>query len=215
MRVRTAILGALLVVSWGGCATTTSAPRRGLVEPGRDVVSPTCRTRVRLLAPAARNSTAVALGASALGTVIVWNEQLGEHGALRFLAVDNIGLPRSPSAEVVDRQGTLVPSAIEADGEGHLVIWSESSDRYQRRVDGRGRARGDVGKHDGAPPTTEPASGACAATADATRCKATRGELVLPAHAKVLARSLGGAGDLVIASTASGLQLYALECAAR
>ncbi len=171
-----------------------------------------------MLAPAARSASQAVVGKSSLGWAIVWNEQVGDKGALRFLAVDNAGLPRSPSAEVVDRAGALLPDVVQAEGQGHLVMWREGTRSYQRLVDAQGRPRGDVIA------IAEGTIGvggivvqsACQAGADAVRCKTRRGtDLVLPAGSKILEEELGDAGDLVLATDASGLQLYALDCSAR
>jgi hypothetical protein len=199
-----------------GCATqgaSGSRAKKGLVEP-RDVLHPTCRTRDRLIAPAGQKAGEPVVGKSSLGWAIVWSEQVGNRGALRFLAVDRAGFPRGPSAEIVDRKETPRPAVVEPDGDGHVVRWDEGDKCYARHIDARGRPRGDV--------TSETCSQmggltlppACIPGGGALRCKTHDAELVLPAGAQVLVQEHADDG-MVIASDAAGLHLYALDCAAR
>lgn len=192
----------LLLPLLGACATTHTAPVR---ETAR-VVAPRCRVRERALAPVSRHPRLAALATLSDGLAIVWVERVEEHDALRMLAVDPLGAPRSPSAEVADRSVTVTAPLITRTEPGFVVSWSEEGGRFERAVDGRGRPRGDVG-----PSVTVPVASAALGCTRGEKlvCTTPGGPLDLPADEQPLVRAESGA---TVTLGASGLRLWQLDC---
>ncbi len=151
-------------------------------------------------------------GASGWG--MIWSEALGARVALRFFAIDDAGRPRSPSAELMDRDGAVGELALQADGDGYLVRWSDRAGAsFARKIDARGRPRTDVTASDAVEKNAATPS-ACTDSAIGPRCATRRGALELPIGAKVAAEQIADDHAAVIAADAAGLSLYLLECAA-
>jgi hypothetical protein len=148
---------------------------------------------------------------------MIWSEALGSRVALRFFAIDDAGRPRSPSAELVDRDGAVGDVALLADGDGYLVRWrdraAEREHVLSRKIDARGRPRSDVTASDAVAESAAVAS-ACTDSASGPRCATRRGALELPLGAKITAEQIADDHAAVIAADASGLSLYWFECAA-
>ena len=199
----------------GGCASTQPATKP-LVEHPRNPKEPACRPRARLLSPAARSAGLAVLSASVPGWAMVWSEKAGLRESLRFLSTDHLGLARSPSAELVDREGHLEALALRGDGEGYAVAWTETvagaQHRMERLIDARGRARADVVESTAAVTPTAPTR--CGVSNNKQVCAGTNERsLELPADTRVIAEQ--PSGPAVIVADAEGLQLYLLSCAAR
>ena len=198
----------------GGCATTATVARPAPVAT--PVRAPSCRPRARLLAPPASAPAAPVIASVDTGWVMAWSERAGERSALRFLYVDRLGIPRSPSAEVVDLPARIAAPAVAVDGDGYLVSWSEegATQRHERRVDQRGRARSDVAPTDKVPAPV--AASGCTSSASGVRCTTGTGSpLDLPASEHPASESLDKLGLAVIASSEEGLRLWVLDCGAR
>jgi len=200
-----------------GCASTLPTTKEPLVEHPRDPRTPTCRPRARLVSPAARSVGLAVIIPVATGYAMVWSEKAGAKEALRFQTVDRLGIARSPSAELVDREGHIEALALRVDGEGYAVAWSEpvngAPHRMERLIDARGRARADVAESTA---TVVPeAAHRCVASGTKQVCAGPNNRtLELPAQARVVAEQLDD-GPAVIAVDAEGLQLFVLSCAAR
>ena len=193
----------LLVPLLGACATMrTTAP----VHDTPRVVAPRCRVRERALAPVSRHPRLASLTTLSDGLAIVWVERVEEYDALRMLAVDPLGAPRSPSAEVADRRVAVTAPFIAKVDAGFVVSWSEEAGRFERTVDRRGRPLGDVGPATGAPVAPSPVG---CTRGEKLVCTTPAGPLELPADEQPLVRAESGA---TVSLGASGLRLWQLDC---
>jgi hypothetical protein len=89
---------------------------------------------------------AVVGGSSALG--VVWEETDENHRGIHFQAVDANATPLGPSVEIADLDRGGAEPRVVVDGDGYAVLWTadqpETSVIAFRRIDARGKPRGDV-----------------------------------------------------------------------
>jgi len=203
----------LLVVclAWTGCASSWSSTRRTRREqptpPPPAPVEPRCQAQQRILAPVTSHPRAAVILAAGEGVVVVWTERVGEHDALRLLAVDAHGAPRTPSVEVVDRAAAISGPEVAVTESGFVVSWSEPGARLQRTLDARGRPSSDVVESTTPLPTSTPAP--CGRDGGHLSCSTPNGPLELPVDEEALSAAPSGP---VVSLGASGLRLWLNEC---
>ena len=160
-----------------------------------------------------RGAGVAAVDAAPTGYAVAWSERAGDREALRFLAVDRDGAPRSPSAEVVDRQRPLSAPSIHAEADGYSVAWREDDGaQFSRKLDPKGRARADV-----AAASADPVAAGvsrCALVTNALRCTAPDGHVMDLAAGEHVVTETSVDGRLALVSSGpDGLRLWLLDCA--
>jgi hypothetical protein len=200
--------------------STGRAPRRGgaAAATASESARTSCSTRARILASGAHEPSGALLLRTENGFAMTWAESLAQGGALRFFAIDAQGNPRTPSAEIADRADRPTPLALRRQDDGYVVVWEETHGgktvRKERRIDERGRPRGDVYVSSFAgEPEPDPT---CTATNGGQHCKTARGpDLELPATISVMAARSDADAAAVIGGNDEGLRLFVLACSAR
>jgi hypothetical protein len=140
------LIGCLVVVI--GCAPWRPPPVAPPPLPDEGGPAPRCQVHARRLSAVGRAATRpdIAWNGAALG--VVWEDADESHRGIRFQPLDLEAKPLGPAVEVADlTRGGAEPRVI-ADGDGFLVGWTvddpETSVIAMRRLDGRGKPRGDV-----------------------------------------------------------------------
>jgi hypothetical protein len=135
-----------------GCAPQRPPPVAPLpsaaAPDGEGGPAPRCQVRARRLSALGRAATRPDIAANGATFGVVWEDADEAHRGIRFQPLDLEAKPLGPAVEVADlSRGGAEPRVI-ADGDGFLVGWTvddpETSVIAMRRLDARGKPRGDV-----------------------------------------------------------------------
>ncbi len=131
-----------------GCPTRTEVKpdeHPTVTPPSTD----SCTVKTRRISPQTRGGVRPhVLPAPQGGFAVVWEESDESSRGIHFQALDAQAAPAGPAVEVADLQrGGAMPRLV-ADGDGFAVLWAEDSadntTLHFRRVDAKGKPRGDV-----------------------------------------------------------------------
>jgi hypothetical protein len=108
-----------------------------------------CVVKTRRVSPSSRGGVRPhVLPAVAGGFAVVWEESDESSRGIHFQALDAQAAPAGPAVEVADlTRGGAMPRLVQ-DGDGYTVLWAEddkdNTSLLFRRIDARGKPRGDV-----------------------------------------------------------------------
>jgi hypothetical protein len=126
-------------------------PVKGPDQPPTDSSeAPGCVVHERRLSATGRGGARPSVAAASDNQFfgVVWEDLDESHSGIRFQAVDLQAQPLAPSVEIADLQKGGAEPRVIADGDGFVVSWTVESSATSvialRRVDSRGKPRGDV-----------------------------------------------------------------------
>lgn len=110
--------------------------------------APRCQVKARRLSALGHSAVRPQLATGGDGFAVVWEDATDRHRGVLLQPFDRQGAPLGPAVEVADLTRGGAEPRVAADGDGFIVLWTvdeaDSSTINLRRVDARGRPRGDV-----------------------------------------------------------------------
>jgi len=131
-----------------GCGPHVTNPARSTTPAVASRASDGCTVRPRQVSPPGRAGVHPHLAAADGVFAVVWEDSDDHHRGVHFQSLDAQANPVGPSVEVADLDRGGAEPRVVADGDGFAVVWTvdqaDTSMIVLRRVDARGKPRGDV-----------------------------------------------------------------------
>jgi hypothetical protein len=141
---------AVAALAWSACGPAARPAAQAPAEAARPPAPtvPACAVRERVISAPGVASVRPDVASGDGGFAAVWEETDVRHRGVHFLALDGAAQPLAGSVEIADLDRGGAEPRVTADGDGFAVLWTvdeaDTSVIAFRRVDGRGKPRGDV-----------------------------------------------------------------------